>query len=152
MHALSQVNPSDPFKQALDSRIASYNATLLPSLPLALAAGDAIVKGVSLPDTPPIDHAVALRAAVVVTIVASPLPQDAFRPPYFGTAKARSTYTIPRGVSTLLVGLLPNVTATSFAPNDTWIPQRCVVLPRRTLRRVIFMADVERLLMNIVAQ
>ena len=125
--AAAQVNPSSVFNQALDSRIASYNASLEPTLPLSLAAGDAVVKGLSLPDSPPIQHNVALHSAVVVTVVAAPPSNDAFRPPYFGTAKARASFVVPRGVDTLLVADLPNVTATAFAPNDTWISERYVV-------------------------
>lgn len=120
-----QVNPASPTSQALDSRVADYNASQLPTLPATVQPDDAVVKAVSLPD--PIQHSVALDVVVVLSVVSMPPAQDAFRPPYFGTRQSRAAaaaraYTVSQVADH--THLLPNVTATAGAPASTWMLRR----------------------------
>lgn len=78
-------NCASIYQQGFDSRIAGWNASRVPSLPLTVRPGDRIVKAMSVSDPSP-DHSVALQTAIVVTLVSTPPPSDAFRPPYFGEA------------------------------------------------------------------
>jgi hypothetical protein len=71
------------FQQGFDSRIAGWNASRVPALPLSIRPGDRIVKAESVLEAKP-DHSVALQTAIVVTAVSAPPPPGAFRPPYFG--------------------------------------------------------------------
>lgn len=86
--------------QAYDNRVALYNAAYGVSYPVTLQAGDSLLStqslnGESICDVsgycPQSGHAY-MRKAEVLTVVASPPPADAFRPPYIGTTKPQFTF------------------------------------------------------------
>lgn len=116
------MNPAATHQQALDPRIAGYNQTLATATPFSATAGETIVKAVSVAASSP-QHNVALDVVVVLTVVATPPPSDAFRPFYFGTPANRQafkTYT----KSDLQTSLLPVVQGVTSAPTDTWMINR----------------------------
>jgi hypothetical protein len=88
----SVVKPPAGGKQGYDARIAGFDASLRASFPLVLKPGDSLVSTDSLakigektPDTVPGQYCRGpLRTAVVLTCLAEPPPQDAFRPAYVG--------------------------------------------------------------------
>lgn len=115
------VNPTSTNKQAYDDRMwgSSFDANLLPSPsdplptnPYAAQPGSSIIKSISVADPPPpeVEHLGSCRpcldTAVVLTIVESPPPANAFRPPYFGTEKPLYL------ADTLNTALLPSLTPT----------------------------------------
>lgn len=98
------VNPQG--NHPYDGRAAGFNANLQPALPAVVAPNNSVVKAVSLAAANGIGaNTTYLDKAVILTILATTPPPDAFRPPYAGTTK-----TIWR-TSSLLTNLLP-----SFAP------------------------------------
>jgi hypothetical protein len=94
-----QVNPAVGRVQPFDDRMAglTYDSALMPCLPYAAAPGESVLKTVSWNPTYPktswkdlgdSSTSTALDSAAILTILASPPPADAFRPPYVGTEKA----------------------------------------------------------------
>jgi Domain of unknown function (DUF4082) len=114
-----EVNPSSADRQGFDSRARDYDASLVPSLPLAAAPGSSIVKEVSLPSTA--DGCGGEEAfiscidtgAVLTVLGAVPADRGAghFRPAYFGTEKPL----VP--TSQLRLDALPQLAPVAGAPS-----------------------------------
>ena len=91
----SVVNPKAGKSQGYDDRIHGYDASLAATFPRTLTPGESLVSTHSLAkigdrtaETVKGQYARGpLRTAVVLTCVAAPPPDDAFRPPYCGTLK-----------------------------------------------------------------
>lgn len=94
-----EINPADeavPF----DSRTTGYDAAQDVALPFTANAGQSLVKAVSLEPTHADcsfgnfcgSNAICIHSYFVVTIVGTPPPADAFRPPYFSSAKPATTW------------------------------------------------------------
>jgi hypothetical protein len=83
-----EINPNSILQQGFDARIAGYNASHVPLLPCSLQPGDRLVKAMSIISNK-IEHDVALKTAIVVTVVDKPPPATAMRPPYFGNVVTR---------------------------------------------------------------
>ena len=79
-----EVSPSSTFQNGLDSRTGTYNASLLPALPLTLKPGDSLLKVISGPDWKG-SNPTYLQAAMVLTVVAEPPRPGSYRPGYFHT-------------------------------------------------------------------
>ena len=89
-----EVNPSSKTKQGFDRRIAGYDATLQPALPLALSGDVSVVKTVSSPPAAPGKACLpCLQFAAVLTVTAKPVlnSETLFRPGYFGKTKTFTT-------------------------------------------------------------
>jgi len=82
-----ELSPRSTLAQPYDSRAAGYDAALLPQLPLTVAAGDNVLKAVSLASWPG-SNPTFLSSAMIVTVVAAPPPPDAYRPAYFRKSAA----------------------------------------------------------------
>lgn len=95
----SVVDPPAGEKQGYDDRCAGYDPSLRAVFPLILRPGQSLVTAASLekvgdrtPDTVPGQYARGpLRTAAVLTCVANPPPEDAFRPGYVGSWKEMFT-------------------------------------------------------------
>ncbi|MBN1419651.1 MAG: hypothetical protein JXP34_12810, partial [Planctomycetes bacterium] len=103
----SVVNPPAGEKQGYDDRMAGFDASLAATFPLRLESGQSLVTaasvetvGVRTPETVEGQYCRGpLRTAAVLTCVAEPPPEDAFRPPYVGTWKeAFAASKLRRGV------------------------------------------------------
>ena len=83
-----EVNPSSRSKQAFDRRVAGYDRTLQPSLPLSLTGDVSLVKAVSANVAKP-NCLPCLQYAAVLTVLAKPVSDSKvmFRPGYFGKKK-----------------------------------------------------------------
>lgn len=100
-----EANPAS-VSQSYDSRATTYSAAVQPTLPYAAAANTSIVKTVSLPSLSGFGaNGTYIDKAVVLTVLGSVPPNDAFRPSYFG-----STKTIYRQ-SNVNMSLLPSLAA-----------------------------------------
>ncbi len=93
-----EVNPSTTTAQAFDNGNAflTYNAALMPALPLNLSGISSVVKAVSYTG-PSIPNIVSLlQFAAVLTIVDSPVSNssEVFRPGYFGST-GKTFYAVP---------------------------------------------------------
>lgn len=85
-----QINPTQKDSQGFDSRVFSYNAGLVPSLPLTLSGGQSVVKSISLQPLDNLSCRPCLQTAGVLTVLDSIPPGNGmglFRPPYFGIEK-----------------------------------------------------------------
>jgi len=106
-----QVNPDDPVTQGFDSRVANFDAGLVPGLPYAAAPGSSVVKAISAAAG---ECRPCLATAAVLTVLGHP-PADGgagyFRPPYPGTAKP--LYRVDR----LRADLLPSLAPVADAPS-----------------------------------
>jgi len=108
-----EVNPvSNPLQQGFDSRIAAYDAGLVPSLPYTASPGDSIVKSISGPGT------VQIKTVAVLTVAGETPPADAFRPPYIGDDKPYFLY------SDLNLNILPSYPAVSTSPGFDWVADK----------------------------
>ncbi len=114
-----EVNPGVSSAQALDSRIrgTTYTPSRMPCLPYRASAGQSLVKTNSWNPTKAdcwwtsnSTTETCLQDAAVLTVLATPPPADAFRPPYAGTAKP-----IYR-TSELDLGLLPRLPKVTGTP------------------------------------
>jgi hypothetical protein len=83
-----EVSPSSPSKQGFDRRVAGYDRSLQPNLPLRLSDNASVVKAVSA-NAGKSNCLPCLQYAAVLTVLAKPLANsaEAFRPSYFGKAK-----------------------------------------------------------------
>lgn len=84
-----EVNPSSASRQGFDRRVAGYDRTLQPDLPLRLKGDASVVKAVS-DGTDKRKCLPCLHFAAVLTVLAEPLSNSTtlFRPGYFGSKKA----------------------------------------------------------------
>lgn len=112
-----EVNPEDTQKQAFDNRAYSYDASLLPSLPLSISVDNgkpvSVVKTISrLPGEA--NPRPSLDLSVVLTVLPQ-IPPDAglksFRPAYFGSTN-KELYP----VTALKLNLLPKVLPAGSPP------------------------------------
>jgi hypothetical protein len=81
-----EINPSSHVWQGFDSRAYQYDGTRVPSLPRTLAAGDSVLKSISL-NPGATTCRPCLERAAVLTVVSAPPPVDSFRPGYFGASR-----------------------------------------------------------------
>lgn len=84
-----EINPSSINLQGFDSRAPSFDATLVPTLPLVVAPGSSVVKAISI-DVNEATCRPCLQTAAVLTVLAESPPNggsDFFRPGYFGSIK-----------------------------------------------------------------
>jgi len=105
-----EVNPVGPSDQGFDTRIASFDAALVPELPYSARGGESIVKGISVPEG---SCRPCLDSASILTVLDTPPPGggvDRFRPPYVGFEKPM----IP--TARLRLELLPDLDPTPSAP------------------------------------
>lgn len=88
-----QVNPTTTNDHGWDSRISAFNASLVPSLPLAAEVGQSIIKCISLEaadiaspttDTFGSGSSTRLREAAVLSVIDTDPGEPFFRPPMFG--------------------------------------------------------------------
>eukprot|EP00730_Choanoeca_flexa_P014422 TRINITY_DN6305_c0_g2_i1.p1 TRINITY_DN6305_c0_g2~~TRINITY_DN6305_c0_g2_i1.p1 ORF type:complete len:508 (+),score=73.02 TRINITY_DN6305_c0_g2_i1:20-1543(+) len=134
-----EVNVDSITQQGFDSRIVNFNATRVPTLPYTLQPGDRLVKTVSVAG--PVSHSVSLQTAIVVTIVSSPPPKNALRPPYFGADLIKGP---SNGYWTADMMDLTRLESTAKSPNDTsviknisWISSRFSRLQLDHLRNYV---------------
>lgn len=109
-----EVNPTSTIQQAFDSNASvTYNATLMPALPLIVSGVSSVVKAVSKPVT----GLPELQFAAVLTVVSTPVVNSStvFRPGYFG-ATGKTFYTVP---SSATVSGLPVATHTPVGVPST---------------------------------
>ncbi|MFH2010090.1 MAG: hypothetical protein ABI333_26065 [bacterium] len=108
-----EVNPADIDAQGFDARIASYEASRIPTLPYVAQPGESVVKSISLSPLDDEECRPCLLTAAVLTVVAVPPPDQGatvFRPPYFGAAKPNYS------TNELNTDLLPTLDATGDPP------------------------------------
>jgi hypothetical protein len=108
-----EVNPSDNSGQGFDVRVADYQASHVPALPYAAAAGQSIVKSVSIEPLDDADCGPCLQTAAVLTVLGAVPPDGGatvFRPPYFSAEKTLYSAT------DLRTDLLPSLAPTASAP------------------------------------
>lgn len=89
-----EVNPLTIRTQGFDSRITTFDASLVPSLPYTAQPGASVIKSISVDHTDLLCKP-CLRTATVLTIVAATPPNngaDLFRPGYFGNDKTVYSY------------------------------------------------------------
>ncbi|MEM7262855.1 MAG: hypothetical protein AAF488_12760, partial [Planctomycetota bacterium] len=112
----SMVNPMPGNACGYDSRIPYYDGSLGVSFPITLNPGDSLVSTESHEGPGPFEDLIGhqvfsshchLERASVLTVVNSPIPPTAFRPPFVGTD--RPLYQ----VSDLQTSLLPSLAPTS---------------------------------------
>jgi hypothetical protein len=116
-----EVNPANTQKQAFDDFDAggapgtvSYDATLMPALPLQVAGTSSVVKAVSIIPPPTVPK---IQFAAVLTVLASPLANSTgiFRPAYSGGGASKTLY----NVSSIQWGLVPVYPGTGVVPTFT---------------------------------
>jgi hypothetical protein len=111
-----EVNPTSKTQQAFDNDVVgvTYNAGLMPALPLSLTGVSSVVKAVSMP----VSGLPELRFAAVLTVVDAPISNssEVFRPGYFGTA-GKTFYPVPTAatIAALPVGTYTPVGVPSAA-------------------------------------
>jgi hypothetical protein len=88
-----EVNPSSRSKQGFDRRVAAYDVSLQPSLPMRLSGDASVIKAVSSAAGKP-NCLPCLQFAAVLTVLAKPVPATSamFRPGYYG--KRKSLYSV----------------------------------------------------------
>lgn len=92
-----EVNPTSTSQQAFDINASvTYNAALMPALPLTVSGVSSVVKAVSKPVT----GLPELQFAAALTVVSTPVvnSSEVFRPGYFG-ATGKAFYTVPSSVT-----------------------------------------------------
>ncbi|MGD2175543.1 MAG: hypothetical protein PVJ27_09075, partial [Candidatus Brocadiaceae bacterium] len=157
----SVVNPPAGSAQGYDGRCAGFDASLRASFPLALKPGDSLVStagveqiGVKTPDTVPGQYCRGpLRTAVVLTCLAEPPADDAFRPAYVGTW--REPFRASQLRRDLLPGLAPPETVPDIARYERFLERIWLDHQRQWVNRMMHplenMPDYGREITNIVS-
>lgn len=128
LHHGWDVNPTNIYQQAYDTRAYSFNSSLVHSLPIQINYSASIVKALSkdITNSSPmcthnINHVCYLETAAVLTVLPEiPLNggADFFRPGYFGEQKILISF------DALNISLLPTVNSTENTPNATVLAYR----------------------------